>query len=65
MFIQGLASLVCLLIEDIFVLLKITMMAEYIFIGGTVAGLLWLRKKNPYIERPIKVMLLSNNLNLF
>lgn len=50
-------SMVCLFIEDTFVLLKFTMLSEYIFIGGTVAGLLWMRKTQPIRERPIKVSL--------
>ena len=52
---MGFASLICLFIEDTFVLLKLTMLSEYIFIGGTVAGLLYLRKIQPKTERPIKV----------
>lgn len=52
---MGLASLVCLVIEDTFVLLKLTMLSEYIFFGGTVGGLLWLRKRQPDTIRPIKV----------
>ena len=47
----------CLFIKDTFVLLKLTMLSEYIFIGGTVGGWLWLRKKMPERERPIKVNL--------
>jgi hypothetical protein len=34
------------------------MLTEYIFIGGTVAGLLWLRKSQPEKHRPIKVILI-------
>jgi hypothetical protein len=52
---KALASLVCLVIEDTFVLLKLAMLAEYIFIGGTVAGLLYLRRIEPNRERPVKV----------
>lgn len=54
---MALASLVCLIIEDTFVLLKLAMLAEYIFIGGTVVGLLYLRRSQPKLERPIKVNL--------
>jgi len=32
-----------------------TMLSEYIFIGSTIAGLLWLRKVRPDASRPIKV----------
>lgn len=32
------------------------MLSEYIFIGSTVAGLLWLRKTRPDTTRPIKVI---------
>jgi amino acid transporter len=53
---MGFASLICLFIKDTFVLLKLTMLSEYIFIGGTVAGLLYLRRKDPKRERPIKVI---------
>lgn len=53
---MGLASLICLFIEDTMVLLNLTMLSEYIFFGCTVAGLLWLRKKQPNLKRPIKVL---------
>ena len=44
------------MIKDTFVLLKLAMLAEYIFIGGTVAGLLYLRRSKPDMPRPIKVI---------
>ncbi|CAF1036527.1 unnamed protein product [Brachionus calyciflorus] len=62
---MGLASLLCLVIEDTFVLLKLTMLSEYIFIGGTVVGLLWLRRVKPDILRPIKVNLFFPIVFLF
>ncbi|CAF0717306.1 unnamed protein product [Brachionus calyciflorus] len=52
---MALSSLVCLMFEDVKLLLKISMLSEYIFIGSTVAGLLWLRKVQPKAFRPIKV----------
>lgn len=50
-------SLLCLLFDDVYVLLKLTMLTEYIFIGGTVVGLIVLRKTRPDMDRPIKVNL--------
>lgn len=52
---KALVSLLCLFIEDTFVLLKFTMLSEYIFIGGTVAGQLWMRKSQPKRDRPMRV----------
>ena len=48
-------SILCLFFDDVYVLLKLTMLTEYIFIGGTVFGLLYLRKYRPEINRPIVV----------
>lgn len=50
-------SLLCLLFDDVYVLLKLTMLTEYIFIGGTVFGLMVLRKTRPEMDRPIEVNL--------
>lgn len=50
-------SILCLLFDDVLLLLKLTMLAEYVFIGGTVVGLLYLRKKSPDVLRPIRVNL--------
>lgn len=50
-------SICCLFFDDVYILLKLTMLAEYIFIGATVAGLLWLRKSRPDMHRPLKVNL--------
>ena len=48
-------SLICIFIEDVFLLINMTMLSEYIFIGSTISGLLWLRKSHPDASRPIKV----------
>ena len=52
---QSLLSLLCCLVKDAAILLKFTVLAEYIFITLTVIGLLWLRKTKPQLLRPIKV----------
>lgn len=54
---MALLSLICIFIEDVFLLINMTMLSEYIFIGSTIAGLLWLRKVRPDASRPIKVNL--------
>lgn len=51
------ATLVCLLFQDTFVLLRMGVLAEYLFIALSVAGLLYLRKIQPNTPRPIKVNL--------
>ena len=38
-------------------LVHLTMVTEYIFIGSTVLGLLWLRHTQPNLTRPMKVNL--------
>merc|ERR1712127_28273 len=48
-------SILCLFFDDVYVLLEMTILSEYIFIGGTVIGLLYLRKTRPDFDRPIKV----------
>ncbi len=50
-------SLLCLVFDDIQYLVQLTMLTEYIFIGSTVLGLLWLRHSQPNLERPMKVSL--------
>lgn len=50
-------STLCLFFDDVYVLLKLTMLSEYIFIGATVFGLLYLRKYKPEMTRPIVVNL--------
>lgn len=50
-------SLLCLYFDDIYVLLELTILTENVFIGSTVIGLLYLRKKCPGKIRPIKVNL--------
>ena len=42
--------------QDPMVLINIGVLAEYLFIALSVAGLLWLRKIQPLRERPIKVI---------
>lgn len=54
---MSVATLICLLFQDTFVLLRIGVLAEYLFIALSVAGLLYLRKKQPNLPRPIKVNL--------
>ncbi|RNA43418.1 Y+L amino acid transporter 2 [Brachionus plicatilis] len=51
------SSLIFLIFDDIEFLVKISMLSEYIFIGSTVGGLLWLRKTQPKVFRPIRVNL--------
>ncbi len=50
-------SLLCLVFDDIQYLVQLTMLTEYIFIGSTVLGLIWLRHSRPDLERPMKVSL--------
>jgi L-type amino acid transporter 5 len=54
---MSVATLICLLFQDTFVLLRIGVLAEYLFIAISVAGLLYLRKIQPNTPRPIKVNL--------
>merc|ERR1712127_111852 len=51
-------SILCLFFDDVYILLNMTMLTEYIFIGGTVFGPLILRRTRPEMERPIRVNLL-------
>jgi amino acid transporter len=52
---KSFATLICLLFQDVFVLLNMGVLAEYLCISCSVFGLLWLRKKQPLTQRPIKV----------
>lgn len=54
---MAILSLLCLVFDDIQFLVQLTMLTEYIFIGSTVLGLLWLRHAQPKLERPMKVNL--------
>lgn len=54
-FFKASLSLICIFIDDVLYLLYMTMLSEYIFIGATVAGLLWLRRTRPNADRPMKV----------
>ncbi len=54
---MSVATLICLLFEDTIFLINMGVLAEYLFISTSVAGLLWLRKKQPNVYRPIKVNL--------
>jgi L-type amino acid transporter 5 len=54
---MSVATLICLLFEDTIFLINMGVLAEYLFISTSVAGLLWLRKKQPNTHRPIKVNL--------
>ena len=51
-------SILCLVFDDIQQLVQLTMLTEYIFIGSTVLGLLWLRHTQPNLARPMKVNLI-------
>ena len=61
---MALSSLICLAIEDTFVLLKLATLSEYLFIGGTIGGLLYLRKTHPHMLRPIKVTKISKDAEI-
>jgi len=54
---MSLATITCLLFQDTFVLINLGVLAEYLFIALSIAGLLWLRKKRPDLPRPIRVSL--------
>lgn len=54
----GLLTLAMLTTDDVYELINYTSFVESSFIGVSVAGLLWLRYKQPNLERPIKVNLL-------
>ena len=54
---MSVATLICLLFQDTFVLLRIGVLAEYLFIALSVGGLLYLRRIQPDTPRPIKVSL--------
>ena len=47
--------MLCLFIQDTFVLMNMGVLAEYLFIALSVGGLLYLRKIKPDLPRPIKV----------
>lgn len=53
----GLTSLVMLCSSDVYMLINYTSFVESSFIGVSVAGLLYLRYKQPNLKRPIKVNL--------
>ena len=46
---------IILLVQDPMILINIGVLAEYLFIALSVAGLLWLRKIQPLRPRPIRV----------
>jgi len=54
---MSVATLICLLFPYTFVLLRLNVLAEYLFNAMSVAGLLYLRKIQPNTPRPIKVNL--------
>lgn len=54
---QCIITLVLLVIEDVYVLINYVTFVEALFIMISVTGLLYLRRKRPYMERPIKVHL--------
>ena len=53
---MSLATLICLSIRDTYVLINMGVLAEYIFITLAVLGLLYLRKSQPDLPRPIRVI---------
>ena len=60
---QGLCSLAMLITDDVYVLINYTSFIESLFITVSVAGLLWLRYKEPELERPIKVNFNASSLS--
>jgi len=52
---MSVATLICLFINNTILLIKMSSLAEYLFIALSVAGLLWLRRSQPKRDRPIKV----------
>ena len=52
---QGTITLLMLTTDDVFILINYTSFTEALFWGVSVAGLLYLRYKQPERERPIKV----------
>ena len=54
---QGILSLVMLCTSDVYQLIDYAAFVESMFIMWSVAGLLWLRYKQPDLPRPIKVCL--------
>ncbi|ELT93754.1 hypothetical protein CAPTEDRAFT_212253 [Capitella teleta] len=54
---QCLMTLLMLVSGDVYVLINYASFVESLFIGISIAGLLWLRYKRPNMERPIKVHL--------
>lgn len=53
---QGFASMMCLFIGDLFVLINCVAAIEAAVFVVCMAALLWLRHTKPDIPRPIKVM---------
>ena len=56
---QGILSLLMLMTSDIYTLIDYSAFVESLFIAVSVAGLLWLRYKQPDLPRPIKVLLFN------
>jgi hypothetical protein len=52
---QCVATLICLLIEDVKTLIDIGVLSEYLFVAMSIVALLYLRKVSPDAHRPIKV----------
>ena len=50
-----------LVVTDVFVLINYTSFVESTFVAATVGGLLWLRRKKPDVQRPIKVRQLMSD----
>jgi amino acid transporter len=53
--VQGIVSLAMLCTSDVYTLIDYAAFVESMFLMWSVAGLLWLRYKEPNLHRPIKV----------